>query len=267
MRKKIAHIEGRSLKTLLLYGFLVFIAITISLLVKIFFVIRASKFDQNHHFVVAIVESHRVGEVLVVNPDANSMVMFLTSGSKTTLDSLGRQLLILPDASIILPDSMPISQNASHMLSQTMLHFPTVKTNLSFYDLVRLYFFTKSVPSANSNTLNLQHHLDATSGSRLLLDSAISQENMTIQIINATDIPGLGTRLAAMLSLMGANIVDVSTALTTQPSSKIQYYGDKSYTLLKLSQLLAYPVSTLSSQTVANIVITLGENVKNNLRF
>jgi len=107
---------------------------------------------------------------------------------------------------------------------------------------------------------NISTQTDVTQGSNLLTDNEISNENVTIQVINATDIPGLGGNVAQILSLMGANIVEVSTALNAQDNSKIQYYGGQTYTLQKIAGLLGFPVSKLSTQPIANIVITLGGN-------
>jgi hypothetical protein len=66
---------------------------------------------------------------------------------------------------------------------------------------------------------------------------------------------------------MGANVVEVSTSHISQPNSKIQYFGNKSYTLEEMKALTGYPISELTRQPIANIVIILGEDSRNTGKF
>jgi LytR cell envelope-related transcriptional attenuator len=266
MRKKSKYKEGKSLKTLLLYTSLVIFAIVVSLCIKLFFIVRASKFDANHHFTVSFVEENKVKQILVCNPDTNSYVL-LSGDTSVTPKTLITKYFILPDATIFLPGTFSLGNDPSHNLTQVMWHFPSVKTDLTAYDLLRLYYAVKGVPPANATIEALTNQANIAPGNSLLTDTAISNENITVQVINATDTPGLGNNVSQILSLMGANIVDVSTASTTQNNSKIQYYGNESYTVTKIAKLLQFPVSKYTTQPIANIVITLGMDSRYRLPF
>jgi len=66
---------------------------------------------------------------------------------------------------------------------------------------------------------------------------------------------------------MGANVVEVSTSHVSQPKSKIQYYGERTYTLEHLENFLDFPSTKLTRQPIANIVIILGEDSRNTTKF
>jgi hypothetical protein len=266
MRKKNIHAHGKSLKTLLLYTGLVFLVIIVSLLVKVFFLVRESKYDGAHHFTISFIQDKKVKEILVVNPDVDSLAVLFPQNT-VPQGKIGKNLLILPDASVILPNSISAGPDASHLLSSLLWQYPLIKTDLTLPDLIRLYSFAKRVPPENTAVQTISNQTDQNNGTNILTDNAIEQENVTIQIINATDVPGLGTHLAQMLTLMGANIVAVTTALATQQNSSIIYYGERTYTLDKLSDLLLFPVAKANTQPIANLVITLGESSRNLLQF
>ena len=78
----------------------------------------------------------------------------------------------------------------------------------------------------------------ATIVSTALTDQDISSENITIQVINATNVTGLAQRLGRVLTNLGADVVDVSSAQNNQAKSTIMYFGNDSYTLDWLQKYL-----------------------------
>jgi hypothetical protein len=100
-----------------------------------------------------------------------------------------------------------------------------------------------------------------------LTDTDIASESVSIQIINATNISGVGQRLGKVLTNMGANVVDVSSAQTMQKKTTIAYYGEQSYTLGRLQKILAVKATKLTRQPIANIVITIGTDKNNTIIF
>jgi hypothetical protein len=94
-------------------------------------------------------------------------------------------------------------------------------------------------------------------------DDLVATENMSIQIVNAAGTSGIAQRLERVLLLKGANVVAVTTAVKKEQRSKIKYFGQESYTLGKVSKLLGYQLEELPKETIANIVIVIGEDSKN----
>jgi hypothetical protein len=132
-------------------------------------------------------------------------------------------------------------------------------------------FLSKSTMTNNktASTISLQNPgpEDATTITNSLTDQEIADENISMEVINATNITGFGQRLSRVLTNMGANIVDVSTAQNTQKRTTIEYFGDKSYTVSRLEKLLGVTATEITTQPIANIVITIGTDKSHTTEF
>lgn len=270
-RKSASRYEGKSLKTFFLYAIAVILVISIALAIKLFLVIRVSKFDGQHQFVIAVAEQGNIKEVISFDPTADTTSVLQLQGEPLSINSFGRTLAILPNATVNFSQNVPLQEDATQPLWQMIIHYNLTKKDFTFYDLGRLYLFSKSVPQVNRQERSLTLPADPDQIDKIIsvlfADATIPEENLTVQIINATNTSGLGQRLERVLQDQGANIVAVTTAQSTLAHSTIQYFGDESYTVKKLASLLGFPISQLSSQTIADIVITIGQDQKNTKNF
>jgi hypothetical protein len=262
MKKSTQH-ENKSLKTFFHYTILVAFLLVVALSIKAFFVIRASKFDGRHHFAIAIIKQNVVEELIGFSPTESSLsLLHITNGIRSS--DLGKVVGVIPDAIVQVPSSFPEGANANAIMGAVVWRYSTVKTNLTIFDALQLMIYAKNISNNNITVKNVQLPKDSNQLDTLIpslfTDGSISQEDVSIEIINATDVGGLGKRLESALVNMGANVVAVSTSPQKSSKSQIQYYGAKSYTLDKITKLLSYPVSKLPSQTIANIVIIIGED-------
>jgi hypothetical protein len=270
-RKSAPSYEGKSLKTFFLYAIAVILVISIALAIKLFLVIRVSKFDGQHQFIVAVAIQGKVAEILSYDPSSDTTSALQLQGKQIPINSLGKTLAILPNATVNFSQDISLQNNATQPLWQIITHYNLTKKDFTFYDLGRLYVFSKSISQVNRQEKTIS--LPATSSdidkqiSTLFADPTIAQENLTIQVINAADVSGLGQRLARVLANQGANIVAITTAQSTVQHSSLQYFGDASYTEKKLALLLNYSVRMLTRQTIADIVITIGEDQKSTESF
>lgn len=270
-KKSVLRDEGKSLKTFFFYTAAVTVLILIALAIKVFFVIRASTFDGQHQFIIALVEQGRVREIASYDPSANTTAVLQIQNSTVQKTDIGKTLAVLPNATVTYPTPILLSSDSGQLISQLLTHYNSIQTNLTLYDLIRLFFFARTVPQINKRVQTLRLPADQNNVTMLIAslftDQLLSQENVTIQVINATRVSGLGQRLERILDNEGANVVSVATAISVQQHSMMQYFGEPTYTLVKLQRLLQFPTQKMSRQGIADIIITIGEDQENTNKF
>ncbi len=264
MKKQSASEENKSLKTFFLYAVGVLFIILVALLIKGFYLVQQSRFDGKHHFTIALVKNEKVEKILGIDPGTNSVSLLEIKGERVSSSSLGQSLAVIPNALIQVPADFPEEEDFAKTMSNIAWRYNFVTSDITIYDIGKLLFSSKNVPLANKTNEELvlpnkEIQIDRVI-SDLFTDDSILSEKVSIQIINASEVPGMGKRLERVLSNMGANVVAVSTAGTSEKSSKIQYFGEETYTLQRIKDILPFPSSLLANQTIANIVITLGKD-------
>lgn len=98
-------------------------------------------------------------------------------------------------------------------------------------------------------------------------DPAIYGENQTIQIINASNISGVGGGLASLITNLGGNPILVTTAGSAQNTSKIIYYQTETYTVKRLSSYLGFSVEESDKKEISNVIIIIGTDKIKTLNF
>lgn len=265
MKSRSAHGESNSLKTFFLYSGIVVFLIVISLGVKAYFLLQQSRFDREHEFILAIANEDRVEELLVFHPGDRTVTEIALEGSSVRLPAFGSVVGIIPDAYVISSQDLA-SLDANQTLREIAWKFPSVDTNLTIFDAVGLTITAQraSVNTQDREVITLSKETEAVDQqvNNLFVDDTIFAENISIQIINASDQPGLGRRLERILKHLGANIVAISSARQEEEISTIQYYGEISYTLEKFKKLLNFPMKQIERKTIADIVIIIGNDAK-----
>jgi hypothetical protein len=270
MKKKSLH-ENKSLKTVYLYLFVVLLLICISSAVKIYFMYQQSKFDSTHEFVLAIIQQNFVKEIIAFDPENSTISLLDIQDTNLPYKTLAKNYGIVTDGYVSIDPTQNVQTDLNQLIWSSIIHTATWQSNLTALDKFRLLLFSRSV-SINNKSVQSISLRNQTPGLNTLISTAlndqdISSENVTIQIINATNVTGLGQRLGKVLTNMGANVVDVSSSDSVQSSSTIAYYGNKSYTSERLQKFLGIKAYTFSKQTIADIVITIGTDKKNTLEF
>lgn len=271
MRKKHVHEEGRSMKTLFLYAALVFLLILISFSIKGFFLLQKSKFDGHSHFTVAIVNQNNVEEIISFNPRTPSYALLSLKGDAVPLSSLGKTLAISADSLIQSKDSLPVGEDVPATMMTAIWRFPAIHTDMTIVDVVRLFILSKNIQEDNKIVKEINLPAEESDIDKIMTsffgDDRISSENISIRIVNASDIPGVGKRLERVLNNLGCNVIGVSTSPKQESKSQIHYVGDSSYTLQKLHTLLHLPLSQLDTPNTGDIVIIIGEDSKKSSSF
>ncbi|OGH06823.1 MAG: hypothetical protein A2W22_02120 [Candidatus Levybacteria bacterium RBG_16_35_11] len=265
MRKK--KKKSNNLKFALYFIILVIFFGGLSLSFKLGLVLKNSSFDNNHRYNLEL----RKGQISCVasfSPQTNSISIVNIDGRVE--GSLNKAISIPIDAKTL--GSCPI--NESSIFSTLVGIFPNtfkVDSSPTFIDVLRLMIFVKSISEESileeRISVSLDDSLKQQVLSPLFLDQSIISEKKTIEIINSTDIPGLGARLAILLNNIGANIVLVITSEKGEKESQITYFGKDSYTVGKLSSILDFKKVKKEGKSIADVIIVIGKDQENTLKF
>jgi hypothetical protein len=271
MLKKTSNNESNSLKTFYLYAVLVIVIIVISLVVKGFLLFQQNKFDPSHHFILAITKQGMVKEIIAFHPQTPSIAVLLIQDKNIAYSTLAKNYGISADGYIQRDDISAPSTDITGLLWSSLVRSAMIQTDLTIFDTMRLMLLSKSVPTNNKAVETIMLAKLSAAQSTLmdqsLTDQDIATESISIQIVNATGVSGVGLRLGKVLTSLGANVVDISTSQKVQSKSTIAYFGERSYTLQRLEKMLAITATQFSKQQIANIVITIGSDKQNTTAF
>jgi hypothetical protein len=232
-----------------------------SLVLKVFFVFRDSKFDGSHSFIVGFVGISQT-KLVSFNPQNKTMSIV---DVKANLDkNMLEKALEVPVDGILRVDKNIDNRDIVPLLLKSASPFSTSLEGVTFIDAFRLSVFAKSVQAGSIYDRNFSTALNDAQKSTILAlsftDPAVYQENQGIQIINASDVSGVGSRLATLITNIGGNPILVSTADNAQNVSKIIYYKTESYTVKKLSDYLGFPAEESDKKGIADVIIIIGKD-------
>ncbi|MBI2028769.1 MAG: LytR C-terminal domain-containing protein [Candidatus Levybacteria bacterium] len=268
MRKKKHLRKKNNTKVAIIFvGFVVFI-IAISLVSKLILIVRQSQFDDRQRFTMTVSDSKST-RVFSFSPMSRSMSILKLNES---LDSktLSKSLAIPVDA-FVLEKSLEIDQKLDSILLKMILNYSKLQTNLTILDILKLFAFAKQLPESGiyERTISQDLSKDRVDNivGELFKDELIAKDRKTIQIINATDVAGLGNRLARLITNMGGDVILVATGNDLKRSSIISYVDEKGYTVERLSKILNFKTAKISDGTIADITIMIGEDNIESLPF
>jgi len=247
--------------------FIIFVLglIILSTLFKFFLIVKSSRFDGSHSFIVNFV-GERENNIVAFSPQNKSLSTLIVDNPQR--DSV-KALEIPVDGEIAAGDFN--KDKVSEALLKSVLSLGKSLKHLTILDALRLFIFSETVPANNVNIREITSGLnDAQKATLIALsfnDPDIYQENQSIQIINAADVFGAGGRLAALITNIGGNVILVSTSDQTAKNSKITYFQNESYTVKKLSNYLGIPAEKSDNRGVADVIITVGKDVVGGSKF
>jgi len=260
--------DNRSIKTFFIYTGIVLFLIIVSLSAKAISVIRHNKFDGEHQLILAIAKENKVQEVVLFNPSEHAVTQVKLKDD-VKLNEVTQKIGIIPDAKVDAPESLS-ADDITATTRYILLNYYHIKTTLTIFDAGRLFF--EAQKAANNQTVkDLALSGDARKNdkfvSTVFSDDNIFSENVSVQIINASTAPGVAKRLEWELNNLGFNVISVATSRNSEQNSKIQYFGNETYTLSKLKKILGFPVEKSTKESIAKVVIIIGEDNKNSSSF
>nr|MBI5455893.1 LytR C-terminal domain-containing protein [Candidatus Levybacteria bacterium] len=253
--KKKSNIKLAGLFVLLVLGLVI-----LSVFFKIVFLIRDSRFDGIHKFNIEFIANEEIN-IVSFSPLNKSLTMLSVKDKIDNKDNLSKSLGVPVDGRIITKDRLT-KNNTFLILLKSILPFGNSIKDLTQIDLFRLALFSRMVSDVSISEKEISSKFNdaqkSTIISLLFSDSSIYEENQTIEIINSTDVYGLGGRLANLISHMGGNVVLVSSGDKIEKASKIIYSGKLTYTVKKLSNYLNMPLEKSDKKSIADVIIIIG---------
>jgi hypothetical protein len=259
----------KSYNLIVVFVSLFLLLITISIIFKIINLFEKSTFDGENHFTISVEGKDKNASLISFAPKSNAIyILNIIDGKNKNLSSA----LEIPIDSEINTDTKINDKNIKAKLFSFLIPFTIKESQLTFIDLFRLWLFTNSVPSNSIyqqeiSTDDQSVKLKDSTVYSYFTDQGIAEEKVSIEVVNGTDVFGLGNKLASFLSNTGANVVMVSTADKEEKVSRIDYFGKESYTLRKLSRLLGFKINLVKKRSLADITIIIGEDALDRIKF
>lgn len=247
-RRKKEPKNSLNLAVLFLAVFLFFIVLSICF--KLFFLIKDSRFDGSNSY-----------NLEFVNSDKSYFVSFSPQDKSISI------LKAKKSDDVLAPIDGRINSNFNrNKLTTTLLKelfSPSSHEDINVVDLARLAIFSKTI---SQNSITLRDFSNFNDSKITFKDPKVVSEGKSIQIINATNVSGLGNRLATFVSNMGGNVILVESEAEDR-DSEIIYFKDKSYTLSRISEFLGYKTTQSTKREVADVIIVIGKDGFKSLPF
>ncbi|MDE2591119.1 MAG: LytR C-terminal domain-containing protein, partial [Patescibacteria group bacterium] len=224
--------------------------------------LQKSEFDGQHQYVLLVKEGSSA-KTIVFDPDTQNINQILLTG-KYYIGNIEKDLEIPIDATINA--NLTKKPFSSFMFGLIF----SKNSMLPIADRIKLWLFAKDLKEADISNSQLQLPVTADENKtieKLFTDRTLYQEAKTITIVNSTDLNGLASRFAKLLTNIGANVIMVTSGNTQQKSS-IQYVGATSYTLSRISRIIGVVPKVINSTTaISDITVIIGEDKVNTNKF
>ncbi len=263
MNKK-TNEDSRSVKTFLIYTFLVLTIIFVSLTIKAVSIFNQNKFDGSDFVLAVSDENSNVVKVVGFKPDEGSMSILDIENSTLDLDMLSGELGIGYEG-FLHNDSEKIgNKSVDEILSSSIFEISENRTNLTIFDKIYLLFLAKKTSTVNISIDQVSLPIEEREINRiaqsLFSDGKIRSENKSIKVINGSGVAGLANTLSRIVSNRGGNVVMIESGDTIESKSRITYISEKGYTVRKLSSLTGFIVEESDKKDIADIVMIIGKD-------
>lgn len=261
MRKK--KNPSGNLKFATLFTILVAGLIILSLILKFFLLVGASKFDAVNSLTVLVRE--RGGEQVINFSPKSQSISILTLDNAFYNPS---KKFEIPIDSSFKSGNKATPKNLSTTLAKKILDFKDQK-EITFMDFLRLFLYSNTVrePNITEGSISSETSLEEVSRitSSFFVDPKILEEKESIEVVNATGIFGLGNKLGNLINNMGGNVILVTTG-ENEAQSRVEY-ARKSYTAKRLSNLLDIKLVETKKKSIPDIIIVIGKDKNSSDKF
>ena len=258
--------QGRNTKIgVYFFAFILGVIIT-SFILKGFTIVKNSRFRSDSRFNF-LITNNKESSIISSLPQNHSVSVLKIEGN---IENINRFAEVPLDGEVRY-SLLDLKKPPPTLISDIFFALSDIKTNFTPLDLFRIFLFTKTANPGNFTVRSVSVNLDEAErdkiSSLLFADPKISDERLSIEVVNATDEFGVGNRLARLITNISGNVILVSTSQKKEDKSLILYKGKKSYTLERLGKFLGLSVSEIKDQTLADITIRIGKDYKNLSNF
>lgn len=268
---KPASFHSNSITTAIFFGIIVISVLCIALVLRLGVIIGQSKFNSAERFTLGINFSDTKKEILSFDPKKKSVSKIVITGDKN-IPSFLKSVAVMVDGEVLVrnKETTPSESPAEQLLS--LLFHPQVKLiEITRYDLIKSYLYAQFFFSQTIDEAVITYPMDDVESdkiiNRLLADNHINEENLSIQIVNGTTMPGVGKRLERIIENMGGNIIAVTSSKEQIKKGSLTFFEKESYTSKKLSKSLSLPAKKTLKRELSDIIITIGEDTLSTVKF
>ena len=268
MRKK-ARVEKHNTRIAIIFVIFVCVVILISILFKAIQLVGQSKFDGSNRFTISVSNDKNL-EVISFSPNKHSISILKIDGEIKDLKA--ERFLKIPIDGFVRGSFLKTDKDVASLMSSVFFGFKDTKTNLNIVDILRLILSSRTTPANNLLVYNITSSMEEQKVykivEKLFKDDEIEKENQTVEIVNTTEVLGLGGRLARFITNMGGNVIQVSTENKLEKNSYVLYTGRKTYTVKRLNEVLGFKLVQMDKKKfIADIRVVLGEDAKDPSSF
>lgn len=231
-----------------------------SFLLKVFLLYKNSGFDGKNRYTLKLNASNSVYLLSFSPITENTEIIKVSTSVKENLPN------IAVDSSINCNCEIN-RDNLTFELGKIFLRHGFNSSGLTVFDGARLFLFSRSLPASSISENTISEKTDPLAKKQIeessFIDSAIAKEGLRIEVLNASDIPGLGNKVATIISNAGGSVVMVQNAEKKEERSYIYYSEEEGYTVKKLSNLLNLKRKKIDKKGIADVKIILGKNMLN----
>ncbi len=251
--------DSSNLRFAAVFFVLVLGTILISLIFRATFILRESKFDGTSNFSLQIKSNKN--QIISFSPKSSTIGIL-------NLENISASSLEIPIDASIYSDLSLSKENVDRSLFRMIFDFKNQK-ELNSVGIFRLFIFTKTIKDSAINEKEINEKTDKLKTdsiiSTMFVDPQILDDKQSIEVVNSTNTYGLGNRLANLISNMGGNVILVSTG-DEKKESEIQY-SKYSYTVEKLSSVLKFKKVKMKKNSLADVIIILGQDNAKTTQF
>ncbi len=251
-----------------LFILIVAVAALVSTTYKIFLLVKDRSFRFDTFNVMVMGEDvHVVG----INTQKKQVGILEFNGAR---NSFSRKDILSASITVGVPlDGIIISIRPENLVDRNR-DFPTFIQTLSFlledekyvfhdinkFDLVKLYFISRLISWEEKNYEAAQDQLEIDSKiGEKFYDSIIFNEKTSIEVINSTDINGLGGRFGFILSNLGMNVISIRDGVDKKTQILANNLGV--ITLRRIEDLLKLKAKKEGDAGIADVTVNLGKDI------
>ena len=256
MRKSSLH-SGSSLAIAAVFIVCIFLLILGGLLLKFFLILRASRFDGVHQYIVAIRQDKSHAEIIAFSPSAQSVEALRITGTANVSDNVYVHVPV--DARL----TMPLVSSVPTLVGNMLMNAKD-EQGITVLDKIRLLLFVNSLRPGDIHQTSLTIPADPVATDRLVsgmfLDNSLYADNKTITVVNATGVPGIAADAAKMLTTVGMDVVSVTTADANQNHTTLVVGHVGGYTENRLAHFFGVTPTVGTGSVVSDITLTIGKD-------
>lgn len=265
-------VKNNNILYLKVFFLIFFVTLFISIILKTVFLVRTSKLAQQNFSVLVVGKDSAIYRINTYSVKIGIITIKNAPSEKLKTNLLSSILLYTPIDAIIRDEKN--KQKEKYFSPANIFSILSGKreaklTGMNSFDLLKVGYLFQRISNDNITMLNINHKDIAKNKSmpqnffEILKDESIINRKISVEVVNATDIDGLGARVASVLTSVGYNVISIKSSDTYKKSEITYSLIPKEYaSSLSRTFGIPYKIDNLQSLTDIKIVLSKDESTK-----